>query len=243
MEQEIPFIYPETHLHTGWVNHIQPDSRNGLKALCYSRLRLQSSECHEQAPDGNEHALVCLAGTGVVFAGPKCFELKREDSAFIPAGVRFTVEGDLEVFDLAIFSVPADPGEEASFIPIAHVREGRGKPQQTEEVSEDGIPLTHLVVSRGQVASAHLCMGLTSGQPGTRCQLWPQGEEKKSTEKILVVHDLSGHHLAAEMSDSNQESGRLVLVLKEGDALAVPERCLVTVTSPWSPYSLVWATP
>lgn len=236
-----PLLLSEKSATHGWRIRLSLSSPDDPKSLSYVHLRLRTSECHEQPGDCLEYGILCLGGLGVIHVGHKCFELRREDGAFIPSGVPFAVEADSEELNLALFSAIGQEGKEMAYLPLGQIREEDKILVSPGREDQEPPAVHHVLWGACRHGQASLSWGVTHGDSGT-WSMWPPESPFFRQDRILLVQGLNGRHMAIQVIGGPGEGKETWPLVRAGDVLAIPSGHTAILHSPSSPATLIWAS-
>lgn len=207
-----------------------------MREMSYGRIRLGAEQSRVSfTNDGQETGLVCLSGTGTVVVGEQRFELKAKDSLYIPKGLSVAVETASEV-DLVECSAVVEGEYPVQFVPYASVCADEklhfiaGKDSSKREID---------IMLGTNVKAGRLVVGVTSSLPGNWTS-WPPHEHAAMLEEIYVFFDMPEPAFGLQLVYTDEISAAEVEVVRDGDAVLLPEGYHPNVAIPGSALNFVW---
>jgi len=229
-------IFRKTNAHAGRHVSITP-SNSRMRHLAYGRIRLDSSKSTESFSTGNrETGLICLSGQAVVAVDKKDIEIGPYDAIYIPRDSSVAVTTKTSV-DIAEFSADV-----ANRYPLQVVR--------SREISKDpGLKFTtggpgctrHLqMLLARNIEAGRLIAGITEADPGNWTS-WPPHEHALMLEEMYVDFDMPDPAFGVQLVYNNTEYPELVTVVRDGDAVLMPDGYHPNVSVPGHRICFLWA--
>jgi 5-deoxy-glucuronate isomerase len=211
-------------------------SNSSMREMSYGRIRLEGKESRVSfTNDGQETGLVCLSGAATVTVGDERFELGFRDSLYVSKGLPVTVETASEV-DLVECSAVVEGEYPVQFVPYASVQADEklhfvaGKESSKREIN---------IMLGTNVKAGRLVVGVTSSLPGNWTS-WPPHEHAAMLEEIYVFFDMPAPAFGLQLVYTDGISAAEVEVVRDGDAVLLPEGYHPNVAIPGSALNFVW---
>ena len=229
-------IFRKTNAHAGRHVSITP-SNSRMRHLAYGRIRLDSSKSKESFSTGNrETGLICLSGQAVVAVEEKDIEIGPYDAIYIPRDSSVAITTKTSV-DIAEFSADV-----ANRYPLQVVR--------SREISKDpGLKFTtggpgctrHLqMLLAKNIEAGRLIAGITEADPGNWTS-WPPHEHAAMLEEMYVYFDMPDPAFGIQLVYNNTEYPELLTVVRDGDAVLMPDGYHPNVSVPGHRICFLWA--
>jgi 5-deoxy-glucuronate isomerase len=209
---------------------------SSMREMSYGRIRLGSEQSRVSfRNDGQETGLVCLSGMATVTVGKERFTLRGKDALYISKGLAVTVETAEEV-DLVECSAVVDGEYPVQFVSYAGVRQDEklhfvaGKESSKREID---------ILLGTNVKAGRLVVGVTSSLPGNWTS-WPPHEHAAMLEEIYVFFDMPEPAFGLQLVYTDGITAAEVEVVRDGDAVLLPEGYHPNVAIPGSALNFVW---
>lgn len=209
---------------------------SSMQQVSYGRIRLGSDQKQVSfANGGRETGLVCLQGEGEVSVGDQRFTLVRDDALYVPKGLSIAVETASEV-DLVECSAPVDGEYPLQFVSGESVRHDAklhfvaGTASAHREIN---------ILLGSNVQAGRLVVGVTRSLPGNWTS-WPPHEHAAMLEEIYVFVDMPAPGFGLQLVYTDEISAAEVEVVREGDAVLLPEGYHPNVAIPGGTLNFVW---
>jgi 5-deoxy-glucuronate isomerase len=209
---------------------------SSMREMSYGRIRL-GAELRRVSftNEGQETGLVCLSGTATVTAGEEQFALQAKDSLYVPKGLPVTVETSSEV-DLVECSAVVKGEYPVQFVPYASVRAD----EKLHFVAGNESSKREINIMLGtNVKAGRLVVGVTSSLPGNWTS-WPPHEHAAMLEEIYVFFDMPEPAFGLQLVYTDGITAAEVEVVRDGDAVLLPEGYHPNVAIPGSTLNFVW---
>ena len=229
-------IFRKTNAHTGRHVSITPGN-SSMRHLAYARILLNSGKATESFSTGNrETGLICLSGQAIVAVDHKDIELGPHDAIYIPRDSSVTITTKASV-DIA--EVSADV---ANHYPLQVVR--------SEDISKDpGLKFStggpgctrHLqMLLAKNIEAGRLIAGITQADPGNWTS-WPPHEHAAMLEEVYVYFDMPAPAFGIQLVYKDTQYPELVTVVRDGDAVLMPNGYHPNVSVPGHRIAFLWA--
>ncbi|WP_348267364.1 5-deoxy-glucuronate isomerase [Edaphobacter paludis] len=209
---------------------------SSMREMSYGRIRL-GAELRRVSftNEGQETGLVCLSGMATVTVGEERFALQAKDSLYVSKGLPVTVETSGEV-DLVECSAGVDGEYPVQFVPYASVRAD----EKLHFVAGNESSKREINIMLGtNVKAGRLVVGVTSSLPGNWTS-WPPHEHAAMLEEIYVFFDMPEPAFGLQLVYTDGITAADVEVVRDGDAVLLPEGYHPNVAIPGSTLNFVW---
>jgi len=214
---------------------IRPGS-SSMREVSYGRIRLGGAQKEVSfANEGQETGLICVQGEGVVLAGGERFVMTPQDALYVPKGTLITVQTDGEV-DLVECSAPVDGEYPLQFVSVEDVRAN----EKLHFVAGSAGAHREINILLGSnIQAGRLVAGVTRSLPGNWTS-WPPHEHAAMLEEIYVYIDMPAPSFGLQLVYTDEISPAEVEVVREGDAVLLPEGYHPNVAIPGGTLNFVW---
>jgi 5-deoxy-glucuronate isomerase len=204
--------------------------------MSYGRIRLGKGQSRARfTNEGQETGLVCLSGAATVTVGQERFAMQPKDALYVSKGLPVTVEAAAEV-DLVECSARVEGEYSVQFVPYASVRAD----EKLHFVSGSDSSKREIDIMLGKnVQAGRLVVGVTSSLPGNWTS-WPPHEHAAMLEEIYVFFDMPEPAFGLQLVYTDGITAAEVEVVREGDAVLLPEGYHPNVAIPGSALNFVW---
>jgi 5-deoxy-glucuronate isomerase len=230
-------IFRKTDACSGRHISVTP-SNSTNRHLSYGRIRLDASAAPVTfANGGEETGFLALQGEATVQAAGKEFQLSQYDALYIPRDSQITVVTKSTV-DIAEFSAPVE-----NHYPLQHVSYAVASkdPGLKFDAGLGTGAARHLNMSCAKnVQAGRLVFGWTYSDPGNWTS-WPPHEHAQLLEEMYVYFDMPAPAFALQLVYNNTEYPELVVPVREGDAVLMPNGYHPNVSIPGHKVCFIWA--
>ena len=209
---------------------------SSMVQMSYGRIRLGNEQNRVSfANEGQETGLVCLSGAATVTVGQERFAMQAKDALYVPKGLSVMVEAAPEV-DLVECSATVDGDYPVQFVPYTDVLKNEklhfiaGKESSKREID---------IMLGKNVEAGRLVVGVTSSLPGNWTS-WPPHEHAAMLEEIYVFFDMPEPAFGLQLVYTDGITAAEVEVVRDGDAVLLPEGYHPNVAIPGSTLNFVW---
>jgi 5-deoxy-glucuronate isomerase len=208
---------------------------SSMREMSYGRIRLDAQESRVSfTNDGQETGLICLKGAAMVSVGEERFELQAKDALYVSKGLPVTVETASAV-DLVECSSVVEGEYPVQFVPYASVKAN----EKLHFVAGNESSKREINIMLGtNVQAGRLVVGVTSSLPGNWTS-WPPHEHAAMLEEIYVFFDMPKPAFGLQLVYTDEISAAEVEVVREGDAVLLPEGYHPNVAIPGSELNFV----
>jgi 5-deoxy-glucuronate isomerase len=229
-------IFRKTNAHTGRHVSITPGN-SSMRHLAYGRIQLNPSQARESFSTMNrETGLICLSGQAVVAVDQKDIEVGRYDTIYVPRDSSVIVTSETKV-DIAEFSADVDNRYPLQVVRSAEISKDPGLKFMT-----GGPGCTrqlHMLLAKN-VEAGRLIAGFTRADPGNWTS-WPPHEHAAMLEEMYVYFDMPDPAYGIQMVYNNTEYPEIVTVVRDGDAVLMPNGYHPNVSVPGHRICFLWA--
>jgi 5-deoxy-glucuronate isomerase len=229
-------VFRKTNAHAGRHVSITPGN-SSMRHLAYGRILLNSSKSAESFSTGSrETGLICLSGRGVVTVDQKDIEIGPYDAIYVPRDSSVTIKTKTGV-DIAEFSADVDNRYPLQIVRSADIAKDPGL-----KFSTGGPGCTrHLqMLLAKNIEAGRLIAGITQADPGNWTS-WPPHEHAALLEEVYVYFDMPEPAYGIQLVYNNTENPELVTVVRDGDAVLIPNGYHPNVSVPGHRISFLWA--
>jgi 5-deoxy-glucuronate isomerase len=209
---------------------------SSMQQISYGRIRLSGDQTQVSfANEGQETGLICLQGECEVLAGDACFTLTPDDSLYIPKGLSITVQTSSEV-DLVECSAPVEGEYPLQFVAGEAVRRN----EKLHFVAGTASAHREINILLGNnIHAGKLVVGVTRSLPGNWTS-WPPHEHAAMLEEIYVFVDMPEPSFGLQLIYTDGITAAEVEVVRDGDAVLLPEGYHPNVAIPGATLNFVW---
>jgi len=229
-------IFRKTNTHTGRSIAVSP-SNSAMRHLAYGRIILDTDQPSVGFSTGDrETGLICLSGEAEIRARKCTTHLGQYDSMYIPR------DSDVEVLTRSAVDLAEFSAEVSKQYPLQVVR-------YEDVIKDPGLKFDtggpgstrHLnMLLAKNVEAGRLIAGLTHSDPGNWTS-WPPHEHAKMLEEIYVYVDMPHPAYGIQLVYNDTEYPELVTVVREGDAVLMPNGYHPNVSVPGHRIGFLWA--
>jgi 5-deoxy-glucuronate isomerase len=233
---EETLVYRKTHTRVGRHIFIER-GKTAMRHLSYGRIILNSTHPSESfSTDERETGLICLSGHGTVAVGTEKADLAHYDAIYIPRDSSVTVKTDSSV-DIAEFSA-----EVSTRYPVQVVRHSEIAKDPASKFSSGGPSCTrHLdMLLVKNIQAGRLIVGVTQSEPGNWTS-WPPHEHAVMLEEMYVYFNMPHPAYGIQLVYNNTEYPEFVTVVRDGDAVLIPNGYHPNLSVPGHPICFLWA--
>jgi 5-deoxy-glucuronate isomerase len=207
-----------------------------MKHLAYARIILNEQKPSTEFRSGErEIGLICLAGACSIDVDGEINEINQYDSIYIPrdSSVSISTSGSV---DLAECSAEVD-----NKYPLQVVRydEVKANSALSFDTGSDANRRRVNITLGKNIEAGRILAGFTVSQPGNWTS-FPPHEHARMLEELYVYYDMPAPSFGIQLVYSNTEEPEFVGVVRDGDAVVMPEGFHPNVSVPGHPISFVW---
>jgi 5-deoxy-glucuronate isomerase len=209
---------------------------SSMKEVSYGRIRLSGDQRQVSFSNtGQETGLICLRGECEVLVGDESFLLKRNDALYVPKGLSIEVQTASAV-DLVECFAPVEGEYPIQFVSGEAVQRDEalhfvaGTPSAQREIN---------ILLGSNIQAGRLVVGITRSLPGNWTS-WPPHEHAAMLEEIYVFVDMPAPSFGLQLVYTDGISPAEVEVVRDGDAVLLPEGYHPNVAIPGATLNFVW---
>ena len=229
------YIFRGTNLNKGRTTAISPEN-SSMKHLEYGRIILDGqTPIAEFASDAREIGLICLSGECSIDVDGETNEIRQYDSMYIPRDSQVKVTTSSAV-DLAECSAEVD-----NPYPLRVVRYDEVKENSSLSFDTGGDANRRRVnITLGKnIEAGRILAGFTTSEPGNWTS-FPPHEHAEMLEELYVYYDMPAPAFGIQLVYSNPDEPEFVGIVREGDAVVMPNGFHPNVSVPGHPINFVW---
>ena len=211
-------------------------ANSAMQQLRYGRIILNA-----ETPDSTfateqcEVALICLSGAARVTAGGSTHEMGRYDAIYIPRDSEVAVATD-SAADLVECAAPVTGQYPLQVVRYDEVAQDPALKFQTG--GENNKRTINILIGKN-VEAGRLLAGVTQSQPGNWTS-WPPHEHSAMLEELYVYYDMPPPSFGVQFVYTDTEQPELAVMVRDGDAVLMPQGFHPNVAIPGYPINFVW---
>ena len=228
-------IFRHTNARKGRNVSITPDN-SAMKHLVYGRIILDEQHPSEKFSTGPlETGLICLSGECTVKAGGQTTKIDQYDSVYIPRDTEVEIATDSSV-DLVECSAEVEKK-----YPLQIVRYADVEKDSSLKFKTGGPSTTRTVnITLGKnIEAGRILAGFTTSEPG-HWTSWPPHEHASMLEELYVYYDMPAPAFGVQFVYTNPDEPEFIGVVRDGDAVIMPNGFHPNVSVPGHPINFVW---
>ena len=225
-----------TNKQKGRTRWLAPE-KAAVTNLHYGRIILGSGDAPLEFPTGtHETGLVCLGGRAAVEVAGKRFEMGRYDALYVPRDSAVRVTPLDSGCDLAEVSAPVTGQYPLKFVSFAEVQKTptlhflTGGPTDQRDL--------HILIGKN-VEAGRIVAGVTFVKPGNWAS-WPPHEHAAMLEEAYLYIDMPAPAWGLQLVYTNPRDPELIVAVREGDVVVMPEGYHPNVAAPGSSIGFMW---
>ena len=225
-----------THLRKGRTWSLVPGEA-AVQQLHYGRIVLDASgQPLSFSTEGLETGLICLRGSGSIDAAGQRFDLSKYDALYVPRSIQVTVTPGPDGFDLAEVAAPVEGDYPIQFVRFADIQK-----EPTLHFLTGGVAnKRNLNILIGKnVKAGRIVAGVTFTEPGNWAS-WPPHEHGQMLEEAYLYIDMPAPAWGVQFVYTNPQNPELVVVVREGDVVAMPAGYHPNVSAPGGTVGFLW---
>ncbi len=225
-----------THLQKGRNLALVP-GKASVRHLHYGRVILDATDKPLSfSTEGRETGLICLRGSGRIDAAGQGYELTQYDALYVPRETRVTVTAGSGGFDLAEVAAPVDGHYPMQFVRFADIQKEPTLHFLTG--GENNKRNLNILIGKN-VKAGRIVAGVTFTEPGNWAS-WPPHEHGAMLEEAYLYIDMPAPAWGIQLVYTDPKSPELVVVVREGDVVAMPGGYHPNVASPGCKVGFLW---
>ena len=211
---------------------------SSMRQVSYGRIRLVNSERRVRFQnEGQETGLVCVAGEGAVMVADTRYRMTTGDALYVPRGTTIEVETETTI-DLVECSAPVEGEYPVQFVEAQSQRKDE-KLHFVSGAAGSGAQRQIDILLGSNVQAGRLVVGITRSLPGNWTS-WPPHEHAAMLEEIYVYFDMPEPDFGLQLVYTDSISAAEVEVVRDGDAVLLPEGYHPNVAIPGATLNFVW---
>jgi len=209
---------------------------SSMTQMSYGRIRLGKAQRRvDFTNEGQETGLICLSGAASVTAGGERFAMQAQDALYISKGLPISIETTSGA-DIVECSAPVDGEYPVQFVPYDDVR----RDEKLHFIAGNDSSRREIDILLGKnVQAGRLVIGITRSLPGNWTS-WPPHEHAAMLEEIYLFFDMPEPAFGLQLVYTDGISAAEVEVVRDGDAVLLPEGYHPNVAIPGSTLNFVW---
>jgi len=229
-------IFRKTNAQAGRHLSVTPQN-SSMRHLAYGRIILNSSRPAVSFPTGDrETALICLSGRAAVKIGDREFELGRYDAIYIPRETTTEVS-TRNATDIAEFSSDVEGKYPVQVVRYSDTAQDPGL--KFSAGGQGSSRQLNMLIAKN-VEAGRLVAGFTHSDPGNWTS-WPPHEHAEMLEEMYVYFDMPEPAYGIQLVYNNTQYPELVTVVRDGDAVLMPNGYHPNVSIPGHRIAFLWA--
>ncbi len=228
-------IFRHTNNRKGRNTAITPEN-SSMKHLVYGRIILDKEKPNVTFSTGTlESGLICLSGECTITAAGQTIEIGRYDSIYLPR------ETEVEIKTESAVDLVECSAEVEKKYPLQVVRYADVEKDSSLKFKTGGSANTRTVnITLGKnVEAGRILAGFTTSEPG-HWTSWPPHEHAAMLEELYVYYDMPAPAFGVQFVYTNPDEPEFVGVVRDGDAVIMPEGFHPNVSVPGHPINFVW---
>jgi 5-deoxy-glucuronate isomerase len=208
-----------------------------VRQLHYGRIILDGADQPLSFSSGGlETGLICLRGSGSIEAAGLRFELSKYDALYVPRSSEVTVTPGPDGFDLAEVAAPVEGTYPIQFVRFADIQK-----EPTLHFLTGGVAnKRNLNILIGKnVKAGRIVAGVTFTEPGNWAS-WPPHEHGEMLEEAYLYIDMPAPSWGVQFVYTDPRNPELVVVVREGDVVAMPAGYHPNVSAPGGTVGFLW---
>jgi 5-deoxy-glucuronate isomerase len=225
-----------THLKKGRNQSLAPGEA-AVRHLHYGRVILDGTDKPLSfSTEGRETGLICLRGSGRIDAAGQRYELSQYDALYAPRDTEVTVTPGSGGFDLAEVAAPVDGKYPIQFVRFADIQKDPTMHFLTGGVANKRN--LNILIGKN-VKAGRIVAGVTFTEPGNWAS-WPPHEHGAMLEEAYLYIDMPDPAWGVQFVYTNPKNPELVVVVREGDVVAMPGGYHPNVSAPGGSVGFLW---
>lgn len=229
-------VFRKTNSHVGRRISVTPDNSTN-RHLCYGRIILKDDvRSVSFNTSERETSFIVLSGSVRLDVNGEQVELSQHDAAYVPrdSAIRMSTETGA---DVAEFSAEVAERYPVQVVRYAAISQDPSLKFTTGKVSQQ----RHLNILIGKnVNAGRLLVGFTVSEPGNWTS-WPPHEHAAMLEEMYVYFDMPEPAFGIQLVYNDTQYPELVTVVRDGDAVLMPNGYHPNVSVPGHSISFLWA--
>jgi 5-deoxy-glucuronate isomerase len=228
-------VFRNTAARLGRHLSVTPEN-SAMRHLHYGRIRLAEPQRSLRfATEQRETAFIVLAGSCRISVSGRSETLSRYDALYAPRGSLIEIATDGEV-DLLECGAPVTGDYPLQLVRYADVR---NDPALCFTAGSDATTRELNILIGKNVKAGRLVAGFTRSEPG-HWTSWPPHEHAALLEEMYVFFDMPAPAFGIQLVYTDTQYPELAAIVRDGDAVLMPEGFHPNTSIPGHPVSFVW---
>jgi 5-deoxy-glucuronate isomerase len=225
-----------THMRKGRTRWLNPDT-GSVRHLHYSRINLDPDAAPIEFSTGtHETGLICLHGRASIEIAAACFEVTPYDALYVPRDFLIRVTPSADGCDFAEVSAPVSGTYPVQFVPFSGVRPD---PRLHFQAGGPTCRRDLNILIGKNVEAGRILAGVTFSEPGNWTS-WPPHEHGRTLEEAYLYIDMPAPAWGLQLVYTNPQEPELVVAVREGDCVVMPEGYHPNVAAPGGSINFLW---
>jgi 5-deoxy-glucuronate isomerase len=234
-EAKDQYIYRDTNKSKGRSIAISPQN-SSMKHLEYGRIILDEDvPTAEFETADRELGLICLAGECSIDVDSLTNRLNQYDSIYIPRDSRVRIATESQV-DLVECSAEVDNRYPLQIVRYDDVKQNSSLSFDTG--GESNRRRVNITLGKN-IEAGRILAGFTTSEPGNWTS-FPPHEHAEMLEELYVYYDMPKPAFGIQLVYSSTDEPEFVGIVRDGDAVVMPEGFHPNVSVPGHPINFVW---
>ena len=234
-EAKKTYIFRGTNKHKGRKIAISPEN-SSMRHLEYGRIILDDElSSVDFETGGREIGLICLSGECSIDVDGELNELQQYDSMYIPRDSHVKISTDSSV-DLAECLAEVDNKYPLSVVRYDDVKQNGSLSFDTG--GEANRRRVNITLGKN-IEAGRILAGFTTSEPGNWTS-FPPHEHAKMLEELYVYYDMPPPAFGIQLVYKSTDEPEFVGIVRDGDAVVMPEGFHPNVSVPGHPINFVW---
>lgn len=228
-------IFRKTNSRKGRNISITPDN-SPMKHLVYGRIILDDEVPSVSFSTGKlESGLICMSGECTVTTEGQVHEITQYDSIYLPRDTEVEIRTGSTV-DLVECSAEVEHKYPLQIVRYADVQKDSALRFKTGGPSNSR---TINITLGKNVEAGRILAGFTTSEPG-HWTSWPPHEHAAMLEELYVYYDMPAPSFGVQFVYTNPDDPEFVGIVRDGDAVVMPNGFHPNVSVPGHPINFVW---
>jgi 5-deoxy-glucuronate isomerase len=228
-------VFRATNRQTGRTLAVTPDN-SAMKHLRYGRVILNAETPRITfSTEKCESGLICLSGAGRVSVAGETYYLGRYDAIYLPPKADVEISSDTSV-DFVECAAEVQGSYPVQMVRYADVEQD---PALKFATGGENNQRTINILLGKNVEAGRILAGVTQSQPG-HWTSWPPHEHAAMLEELYVYYDMPAPSFGVQFVYTDTVEPELAVMVREGDAVLMPQGFHPNVAIPGYPINFVW---
>jgi 5-deoxy-glucuronate isomerase len=229
------YIFRGTNKQKGRHIAVSPEN-SSMKHLGYGRIILDAEMPTASFNTGDrEVGLICMSGESTVSINRESHDLGQYDSIYIPrdSSVNISTNSNVDFMECSAEVDNKYPVQVVRYADIENdksMRFAAGGPSSQRTVN---------ITIGKNVEAGRILAGFTTSEPG-HWTSWPPHEHASMLEELYVYYDMPAPAFGVQFVYTNPDEPEFVGIVRDGDAVIMPDGFHPNVSVPGHSISFVW---